>query len=1135
MAYENLCMYCFEDRDGEDICPHCGRDSRAAVPQIQMLPGTLIYNQRFLVGRALGQDASGIVYAALDTKRNNRIRLREYLPRDSAERLPDGSVVPIAGREDAFERGMRKLRASVEGVDDPAKRHFYFEENGTAYVAQRHSATAAAAEDDEEEGGGLKRVAIIVGIAAALVVGAAILLISGLNRAMDTPTETAFAPTASATASASWAPAVTPSPTPYASPTFAALVDPEQSWLDYTYAGDVESDYQSQQNASDARNRNSGVLPTLNPGVSTSDYSSVSRKSSSAEITRIQQRLTALGWLSSRSITGQYDDTTRQAVRDFQTYINEVYRPTTQLTVDGIAGPKTQQWLYGVDAAKPTPTPTVMPTEGTQTIDASAAKAQIRAVQQGLITLGLMSAGQDDGVYGNATKTAVSKFQQRVNQLQGYDVLPVNGTVDALTWTYLNYYVDWWTAMKNATASPVPVVTPTPTPALPTSAPDAEEQGQTVDRTSAKESIQAVQRMLIEVGLLRSGADDGIYGSGTVAAVAQFQEWVNERTGQPTLDVTGTADARTLSYLEYVIGNGMKTVTDAPTQMPTFQPTASPTGAPTEAPTDAPEAPEDNVTVDSSSPRESVQAVQQMLTQVGVFSGSADGVYGGVTEAAVRTFQRAVNDRLGQGTVDVTGVCDASTLGYLEEFVANGWSAAVASGSVTISINGTSGEVTEITSQTAAFTWTSNVSVEGYNVEILNSLGNVMFSYAGDAGFTRGELPAAQMIPGEVYTIRVGARLPGGQDEIIWQTAQFMVPAPPTAAPTEAPTEAPTAAPTEVPTAAPTEVPIGSVNLVLNGGPMTEIAEVGGSLSFNWYTQGAERYDVSVTDSQGNAIFSQNDWTSTGGDFPTGSLTPGEVYTISVTAKAASGMTSTAYGQFVVPIPPTPAPTAEPTTAPTEAPTEAPPAVAEITVPQIGIDGEVIQRDGLPCLTGDTAVFRWTSDGDVMGYLIYLVNSQGVRNDIGQVTDTSITVPLSAVPEGTYTIYVGAVPQNATSEADVKWNSYTFAVGGAAAAEPTAAVQQDIAWPTTPLSSASSPAEIYVVQQKLRELGLLSYDPAQDGQLDTATLRAISSFQQYMMETFDIQLDAIDPENPDAVVDATTLYSLQQADASTFR
>ena len=41
-----------------------------------------------------------------------------------------------------------------------------------------------------------------------------------------------------------------------------------------------------------------------------------------------------------------------------------------------------------------------------------------------------------------------------------------------------------------------------------------------MDSSSPKESIQAVQQMLIQVGLMDAGSDDGVYGSATVAAVA---------------------------------------------------------------------------------------------------------------------------------------------------------------------------------------------------------------------------------------------------------------------------------------------------------------------------------------------------------------------------------------------------------------------------------------------------------------------------------------------------------------------------------------------------------------------------------------------------------------------------------------
>ena len=29
MAYENLCMYCFQDLNGESICPHCGKEYKS--------------------------------------------------------------------------------------------------------------------------------------------------------------------------------------------------------------------------------------------------------------------------------------------------------------------------------------------------------------------------------------------------------------------------------------------------------------------------------------------------------------------------------------------------------------------------------------------------------------------------------------------------------------------------------------------------------------------------------------------------------------------------------------------------------------------------------------------------------------------------------------------------------------------------------------------------------------------------------------------------------------------------------------------------------------------------------------------------------------------------------------------------
>ena len=1228
MAYEELCMYCFEDRGGESICPHCGRDSRAAVPQIQMLPGSLVYHDRFLVGRALGQDATGIVYAAFDTKRENKLRLREYLPRDCAERLPDGSVVPIAGMEDQFDKGLKKLRASVEGVEDPKKRHFFFEENGTAYIAQRKSAAAATSrhereeEDDDEDRSSLKRVGIIVGVCAVLVIVAAIIIISLVNGALNSADDVTQNPTLNPTGA--WAPAETPTPTPYVSPTFAALVDPEQSWMDYKYEGDVNQEFQQQQNA--ASRPTATPKPTINTGTGSS-YTTISSKSSAAEITSLQQRLVTLGWLDYTGITGAYDSATKQAVKNFQTHVNDTVRPAEQLSVDGIAGPKTLQWLYGAELTRPTPQPTPMVTPDpvqSENVDKNSSKNDIRAVQRKLIFLGLMESGSDDGVYGTTTTAAVKKFQQRVNQIEGFEIIEVSGVVDPLTMAYLNFYVADWEDKLKATPTPAPAVTPSPTPAptaAPTDAPDKEEGGQTVDQSSPKESIQFVQQMLIGVGLLPEGADDGVYGSATVAAVAKFQEWFNNQTGSNALSVTGTADALTLSYLESMYSNGMVV---APTAQPTdapLPPTAEPTDAPlppTAEPTDAPDVPEDNVSVGPDSPKESVQFVQQMLIEIGLLGdGSDDGVYGSGTSNAVRAFQQAVNDRLGANTLPVTGLCDQLTLSYLEEFASSGTNLAPTAeptaqptqapeAGLTLNVNGApAAGVVEVTGDSIAFDWSATGNIDSYYIYVTDSSGSPFYTEEATS-ITNGVFPRNALTPGAVYTIRIGALPSGGdQDDMIWAEAQFTVPAAATEPPaslevqlavngsqsdgvievsgssvafqwaasgsvsgytvnvtdpdgatvftadlndTEGTLSADLFVPGQTYTfsvgaipagggetvwaraqfafaAAPTPEPtpaVGTVDgltLSINGSASDGVVEItGDSVSFAWNASGSvSGYTVRVTDPDGATVFT-TDLTDTQGTLSAGMFTPGKTYTFSVGAIPTGGSAADAVwtsGQFAVPVPVTPEPTAAPTVAP-------------VSKPGISIDGTAQNIDGVPYLTGDKAIFTWTSEGSLQGYRVYITNSAGARRDLGDVTDTSWTISLSDLAPDVYTIQVGAVPMGARNEDDIVWSSFTFGIPSGQPTEAPESTDAPSNWPTT-LSAASSEDDIKSVQAKLYMLKLIpNTGSIIPGTLDETTLAAIVSFQQLMNADFGANLPVIDPTNPDLVVDSETLAMLQQ-------
>lgn len=926
MAYENLCMYCFEEMEGQTVCPHCGRDSRAAVPQIQMLPGSLIYHDRFLIGRALGQDATGIVYAAYDTKKENRLRVREYLPRDCAERLNDGAVVPIAGMEDQFEAGIRKLRASVEGVEDPRKRHFFFEENGTAYIAQRKSAASAAARDEEPEdapeGGGKGRVLLFAGIAVAVLLVAAILLITVFNGALPTNKDITQSPTLDP--SQIWIPVTTPTPTPYVAPTFAALVDPELSWMDYTYDGDVEKEYQQAERAS--RTPTPKPAPTATPRADGArKYSMIDVGSSKGEIRGLQEKLSELGWLESDQVTGKYDSDTRSAVRQFQSYINEKYNPRQKLTVDGIAGPKTQQWLYETDAQKPTPSPTpkVTPKADAGTVDESSPASVVRSMQRKLISLGLLPENAADGKYGATTRTAVRRFQTQVNKLAGYDVLEVTGTMDAQSMAFLDYYAQEWETLRKATAKPTatPKATPKPT-ATPTTRPlDVLET--VIDGNAPKAQIIKVQKLLIDIGMLPKGSADGIYGSATISAVADFQQWVNDQRKEETLPVNGEVDQMTLLYLEYCKDHGMMpygTPTPKPTRKPTAQPLTPVDVEPeeTEEPEeiDEPEEPEEpeesqEISIDADSDPDSIRFVQRMLNAVGALDESGvDGVYGKATVRAVKRFQRWVNSVQGAGTLPEDGKVDNRTRLALEYAYDNDLTIAEVTEAPT---EAPTPEPTEAPTPepTDAPIPRDTEAPEAPEEEEPEEGGEIsvgedsdpdsirfvqqMLSAVGlfdeddiNGRYDEATTKAVRRFQSWVNDVRGKGTLPvnGKVDDLTRQYLEYafehdMRAEADEPIPTEAPTEAP---PEEESPFEPLDVAeIGELEIEFDGSKVGDgvVSISEGKVGVRWSVEGdVERYAITVQDSAGETVYSKDPVKDTRFTIDTRKMIPGEVYTL---------------------------------------------------------------------------------------------------------------------------------------------------------------------------------------------------------------------------------------------------------------
>ena len=150
-------------------------------------------------------------------------------------------------------------------------------------------------------------------------------------------------------------------------------------------------------------------------------YETLKRGSSGEAVSQLQTRLKELGYYTG-TVDGQYGAGTETSVKNFQAANN--------LTADGVAGPQTQEAIYGYYAirasdavtsvtARPATT-TARPATATPRPQGKTdiylrlgdSGAEVRNVQNRLITLGYLS-GSADGYYQETTEAAVAAFQKR--------------------------------------------------------------------------------------------------------------------------------------------------------------------------------------------------------------------------------------------------------------------------------------------------------------------------------------------------------------------------------------------------------------------------------------------------------------------------------------------------------------------------------------------------------------------------------------------------------------------------------------------------------------------------------------------------------------------------------------------------
>ncbi|WP_066190350.1 peptidoglycan-binding protein [Gracilibacillus timonensis] len=260
----------------------------------------------------------------------------------------------------------------------------------------------------------------------------------------------------------------------------------------------------------------------------------------------------------------------------------KAYQESRNLAMDGIVGPNTWNKLMsdsqtGENVNNNTPFPGVLLGNGS-------AGSHVRLVQERLNELNFF-VGIVDGIYG-------PKTEQKVKSYQTSKQLQADGIVGRLTWDAL---------FSNTTAN---VDIPYP--------------GTLLGIGSSGSNVTRVQSQLNNMGF-NAGAEDGIYGAGTAAAVRRFQL-------SKGLDRDGVVGPLTW--------NAMFNGVSVP----------------------SPDTTEENYSglVREGDTGSAVQQIQQKLIDLGYSVGTADGIFGPMTRRSVEAFQ---HDR----GLDVDGIVGPMT------------------------------------------------------------------------------------------------------------------------------------------------------------------------------------------------------------------------------------------------------------------------------------------------------------------------------------------------------------------------------------------------------------------------------------------------------------------------------------------
>ncbi|KPA19609.1 serine/threonine protein kinase [Candidatus Magnetomorum sp. HK-1] len=139
---ENICLNCKYNTNGIDPCQNCGHKLNFDNSNGELRPRTVL-NKKYIVGKRLGKRGGfGITYQGIEPDLDRWVAIKEYLPKEIADRDSDRStVVPIPANDECEENFDKGLMSFLEEAKTLAKLNHaniisifsYFQENNTAY------------------------------------------------------------------------------------------------------------------------------------------------------------------------------------------------------------------------------------------------------------------------------------------------------------------------------------------------------------------------------------------------------------------------------------------------------------------------------------------------------------------------------------------------------------------------------------------------------------------------------------------------------------------------------------------------------------------------------------------------------------------------------------------------------------------------------------------------------------------------------------------------------------------------------------------------------------------------------------------------------------------------------------------